>query len=445
MTIEPDITLDILIALFRSNKVTRILAKPLAPNDNSKNQPYFGGDFQVLNILPVGEIRPEVSGSGRTVLKAPLSFGWLQNNGFVNAAPFAQLILYPQYPEVRFSGFLRNATSAPSSIMSSRAEGRILFLGTTADGRIIGWAALPDSPVAKQFCALEELEAVGVFFKVPMDIKAKNAPKQALLDTLKLIHLKGWINSYSLNADGSHNRCESNQCVGYTLEAELGVPKNGFAGPDYLGWEVKAGQVPNFGGSHMSKAVTLMTPEPTGGFYKQFKNAKPFVHKFGYPDKSGVVDRLNFGGVFRIGKRHDLTGLTLQIKGYDFVNRKIEKADGALVLLSDDGERAAEWSFAGLMRHWNTKHAQTVYVPALCRTEPARAYQYGATVRLGEGTDFLKLLGAVADGKVYYDPGIKLENASSESAKIKNRSQFRIKSGDIDSLYHSMKIVDLLA
>jgi len=48
----------------------------------------------------------------------------------------------------------------------------------------------------------------------------------------------------------------------------------------------------------------------------------------------------------------------------------------------------------------------------------------------------------MAEGKVYYDPGIKLENAST-SPRTKQRSQFRIKSANLPALYHSMDIVDL--
>ncbi|HEY3856869.1 MAG TPA: hypothetical protein VGO67_20995 [Verrucomicrobiae bacterium] len=49
-------------------------------------------------------------------------------------------------------------------------------------------------------------------------------------------------------------------------------------------------------------------------------------------------------------------------------------------------------------------------------------------MRLAEGTDSLCLLKALASGKVYYDPGIKLERASTDSPKPKPRSQFRIAS-----------------
>ena len=70
------------------------------------------------------------------------------------------------------------------------------------------------------------------------------------------------------------------------------------------------------------------------------------------------------------------------------------------------------------------------------RNMPHLQYSYGNVIRLCEGTDFLRLLAAFADRKVYYDPGIKLENASDpKKKKTKRRSQFRVKSRDIESLY----------
>ena len=67
---------------------------------------------------------------------------------------------------------------------------------------------------------------------------------------------------------------------------------------------------------------------------------------------------------------------------------------------------------------WNRKHAQAVYVPALARQEPERQYSYGPKVRLGEGTDFTRLVAALAAGADYYDPGIKLEGYSDISKLV---------------------------
>lgn len=87
----------------RHHGATRIYAKNLAPNDNSKNQVYLGGDFSALNIIPHGEIYSDdtaVAGAVRDRAKAKVNFFWVDEAGR-HHAPDAGLILYPKYPEVR--------------------------------------------------------------------------------------------------------------------------------------------------------------------------------------------------------------------------------------------------------------------------------------------------------------------------------------------------------
>jgi hypothetical protein len=187
-----------------------------------------------------------------------------------------------------------------------------------------------------------------------------------------------------------------------------------------------------------------MTPEPTGGFYKS-AGVEAFIRKFGYPDMTGQAgreDRLNFGGVHRVGGYHERTGLGIVLQGFDTKSGKIKDATGGITLMNMNGEEAAIWHYADIMKHWNRKHAQAVYIPSLSSKVPELSYCYGNLIRLGLGTDFLLYLKALSSGKVYYDPGIKLENAST-TPRTKRRSQFRIKSADLPTLYHEMKTVDL--
>lgn len=434
----PDITLEQLRQRMAANGVKQILVKELAPNDNSKNQPYLGGSLEAANILPItGEVRAEVTEKGNESLKASLPFYWLQPDGSVARAPGAQIILYPQYPEVRLSSFLKGAVNAPSELMNTRQPGRILFLGITTDSRIIAWATGPASALARGFRALWGLEQLGVFQVLPVESAEARTAKERLLAELRRIHLLGWVDSKALKSDGTIVPCRASQCVGYTLEAELGVARNGRSEPDFLGWEVKASEVNAFDRPPPAKAITLMTPEPTGGFYRS-DGVEAFIRKYGYPDKLGREDRMNFGGVFRAGQRHEGTGLTLTLSGYDSTTEKITNATGSLALIDDAGNAAAEWSFAHLMAIWNRKHAQAVYVPALVRQEPERQYSYGDRVRLAEGTDFTRLIKGIAAGAVYYDPGIKLEGVSTEAPETKQRSQFRVKSSELRQLYAAL-------
>jgi hypothetical protein len=120
--------------LFVQAGAQRLYAKPLSENDNSKNQVYFGPGFQALNLFPNNGILPD-SSSRNPIFKARLHFGWLLPNGMIAEAPNAKLILYPQYPEVRFSGFLQGCPAPPSALMQGRRAGRILFLGVRDDGQ----------------------------------------------------------------------------------------------------------------------------------------------------------------------------------------------------------------------------------------------------------------------------------------------------------------------
>jgi hypothetical protein len=287
----------------------RLLAKQLSPNDNSKNQIYLGGDFSVMNVIPAGDPVAATSGTHKTpIFKSSLDFAWLDDEGRAFAAPNAQLILYPQYPEVRMSGFLLGAKWAPSELLTVREPGRVLLLGVAETGRVLGYAANSDSALARELTSIAGLPELGVF----LDLGAPNSSRVGdsqvqLLAALCAISRKGWIDAWQLGRDGQRLPCTGPRCVGVTLESELGITPNGRAEPDFLGWEVKALTVSNLDRPKPA-AVTLMTPEPTGGDYVE-RGVEYFISHYGYPDKRGREHRHNFGGVHRAGRRHQTTGL----------------------------------------------------------------------------------------------------------------------------------------
>ncbi len=186
----------------------------------------------------------------------------------------------------------------------------------------------------------------------------------------------------------------------------------------------------------------MMTPEPTGGFYRDH-GVEAFVRRYGYADRNGVADRLNFGGVHRCNVVHPLTGLTLKLCGFDASTGRISDPEGGIALVDSAGSVAALWPFVGLLSHWNKKHNRAVFVPSKHRTSPSNEYRYGSHVRLGIGTDPLKLLKALELGRIYYDPGIKVEDASSVRPTTKRRSQFRVTLRHLDSLYDKLDLVKL--
>ncbi|GMU86906.1 MAG: hypothetical protein AMXMBFR48_21470 [Ignavibacteriales bacterium] len=431
--------LENLLSLFRDNGCTKVYVKELSPNDNSKNQVYLGGSYDVLNILPFNEIKAEEIGDWkRERFKATLDFSWITDDGELANAPFAQLILYPKYPEVRFSGFLRECKNAPSKIMSGREEGRLLFLGVADGGKILGKAVLPGSDVAKEFANYSSKEETGVFKVIYTERIEDHRAK--LLTELKRITSLGWIDSKRLDRTGGVLPCNSSNCGGYTLEAELGITPNGYSEPDYLGWEIKQFGVKNLNKTS-SAVITLMTPEPDSGYYHE-NGASDFVRKYGYSDLRGRVDRLNFGGIFKAGITNNRTGLKLEISGFDKSEKRITSTAGKIVLLDNLENEAAAWTFSSVISHWKRKHTNACYIPSLLRQNGSRKYKYGNNILLGLGTDFVLFLTQLSLGNIYYDPGIKIENAST-TPKTKQRSQFRIKSRYISELYRKSEKIAL--
>ena len=434
-----------LLSLMRQHGAERIYAKRLAPNDNSKNQVYLGGGFGALNIIPHGEIvidTREMAGSKQDRPKAKVKFFWLDEDGR-HPAPDAQLILYPDYPEVRMSGFLKGCKAAPSAIMTVRDPGRVLFMGMTATGDVLGYATSADNPIAAEVNA-REWQSVGVFLELPSDPDQKVSPKAILLSELRRVYEQQWIASQRLARDGQKMQYAAPNAGGYTLEAELGIIPNGIAEPDFMGWEVKQYGVGDFISYRAKTPVTLMTPEPNGGIYKD-DGVAPFLRRYGYADKNGKPDRLNFGGIYTCQKGlHPDTGLRMTIAGFDADKGIITDLSGGIRLVDGAGEVAASWSFTGMMEHWNRKHAQAAYVPTLFRTPPPE-YSFGSRILLCEQTDFILFLKGFASGAVYYDPAVKLERASEAKPVLKRRSQFRVRHGDLKKMYHHSELVDLLS
>ena len=98
-----------------------------------------------MNILPISEIATEAAGDWKKErFKASLKFSWLDDEGVTHFAPNSQLILYPKYPEVRFSGFLKGCVKAPSNLMTQRLSGRLLFFSVTKEGVVLGYVTAPN-------------------------------------------------------------------------------------------------------------------------------------------------------------------------------------------------------------------------------------------------------------------------------------------------------------
>jgi hypothetical protein len=500
------LSLERLISIYQDHNVDRVIFKLLSPNDNSKNQPYLAGHFTDIGFIPTKDLIASPSTSKKTrdpkrqvKFTADLDYRWLDADGTPYIAPTAKLIYYPQFPEVRLSGFLQGCPIDMGGWMDpakkGRAERRVLFLGLRDDGAIFAYLATPDSRLAREIHDSESEVLSGVLRELPYhrtshsaapiehdvdehiahyqtedmfaqfettavdhavheriaDYKVEDMPtrpdgtvdrsRHLLLSELRRIHSAGPIPGKKLSSLGVAESYRARNGGGYTLEAELGVVPNGIAEPDFHGWEIKQFGVKQF---HLvdSKALTIMTPEPDGGFYKS-EGVKPFMHQYGY-DNAKIADRRDFTGRHLYERTCDKTGLTLVMPGFDASVGKMADAAGCVGLLDEKDNLAASWSFAKLLGHWKKKHAKAAYVPSVASdsADGMRSYHFGKVVRLYEGTTIDRLLSGIMQRKVYYDPGIKMEQVSSK-ALVKKRSQFRIKSKELDSLYDRLDLVDV--
>lgn len=431
-----------LLKLFAENNCETVLVKRLVRNNNSKQQIYVAqGDTRILNIFPLEDFKSVLKPNAKKeTFHAGCEFYWIDDEGHKFLAPNAKFILYPKYPEVRFSGFIQGCENAPSEILNNPTEGRLLFFAITKSGEILGYATEADTEITKEFSNLTNVPTVGILYSLAIENKKIILDtKPQLLEKLKEIYIKGWIDSKQLKPGFVIAPCNESRCGGLTLEAELGIIQNGKSEPDYLGWEIKQFGVKKL---HLinSSRITLMTPEPDGGLYKD-KGGIDFVKTYGYKSKSDS-ERMDFTGYHKCKILQKKSGLTLNIEGFDFFTNTITDANGGIYLLDKNNNVAASWSFSKMLTHWNKKHAKASYVPSLLNKVPNRQYRYSNNIILAEGTDFSYFINNIASGKIFYDPGIHIDNIS-KKATLKPRSQFRISSRFITNLYSNIELVDL--
>lgn len=428
-------TLQELVTFFKDSGAVKILYKQLVDNDNSKQQIYFGSGFSVLTEIPYGPVKSVKKGKTAS-FQARMNFSWINTTKEISPAPHTKLILYPKYPEVRLSGFLKNCPGSPNQYMQpkpkelrgekNKPDGRVLFLGIKSDGHILAFLAGKDSDISKNIILdpPDSTPAGGIFRLIEWKKHGKTS-KDILMTKLSEIHSTGWHESCRMDSKGEFMEYTARNGGGYTLEALLGIAPNGIAAPDFMDWELKA---------FTSGRLTLMTPEPDLGFYKE-KGVQAFTLKYGH-DKTGYIKY--FTGTHKCNERNKTTALELVLSGYDPERKKITDVEGGILLLDTDGQITAGWSFARLIEHWGKKHSNVCYVHyEKDDTKKTVQYRYESPVWFGCGTDFTLFLQAMHDKKIIFDPGSHIKKQANGKTTHKARSQFRIAFKDLPCLYNS--------
>lgn len=443
-----------LAASLRGVGCTQAFLKPLALNqDNEKNQIYFGGASLLTQLMP-GDLRlrgvststsKRLSAAGSPIIEVALRFSWLWPGGPRSSAPYAKLIEYSQYPEVRFSGFLKGCARAPRALRRTEQDvfgQRVLVIGISGEecfGTVVTQkhnpalvAELLSQPVSPIHSLLRSLDLGGV---------AGGLDEAQLLNELRSLVSKEYTPRV-LDSIGAEPRASQGggQFGGWTLEALLGIPRNGDAAPDKYGFEVK---------SVSGSKVSVITSEADCGFRAEH-GVRAFVDRYGHESAKTSGKRV-FNGIHRCWAPNGQTGARLEI---DHWNRETHLPTGTgdpeVLLLDSDDAVMAGWSFDHLGQHWAKKHAGAVYVQTQSiHTDDdgkADAYVFGPRVCLGLGTNVVRLLEAISRGIVHLDPGDRIGN----DGRVKARTQWRV-NGNVSSnlparlqpLYDNWTVLDL--
>ena len=414
---------------FQDLQCSQVFIKVLAQKqDNEKNQVNLGSSLEIFSVLPgkvsVGipsqSAKKPKSSKGEAKLELKLDFYWLTNNG-VAKAPNAKLINYFQYPEIRFSGFLSECKEAPDCLRRELQEhfGQRIFMFGVAGERVYGMTLnekdngdLTPLKAAPLWLNQKLLRVLPTFRN---EVDAID-PSKLLEEISKIARVEHPSMSLKVKG-GSAVPWRGSQGAGYTLEALLGVVRNGNAAPDKYGFEIK---------STLSSPITLMTTQPDGGVRSQF-GLKEFLKLFGW---AGAKDdgSLRFNGKHSPKGSTPRSGLAMVVKNWNSALQLPQGSGEPAVQLVDKRTKvvAAEWSFQKLGSSWARKHAGAVYVEAKALNVDGGNYPshyvYGPNVYVCMGTTPLMLISAIENGLVYLDPGDRLYLDGSS----KSRTQWRM-------------------
>ncbi|KWT99565.1 hypothetical protein APQ14_14515 [Vibrio toranzoniae] len=450
------------------------LIKALPKNANDKNQIYIHSDASLLNSIFALNFRDreastsqtkKTSNPGRRIPEATFEhFSWLSTDGKLAKTKACKAIIYAQYPEARLSGFVTDDLEMPRSLSvdytkSDELLPRYLIIGATKAGEAVAMIAVnPPQEFVKEFKALENYFGSSVCKAVVIEQETGTQKLKAILrENVASQTLLGC----RFDKEGNTIPFTGTQVHGYTLERACGIKPNADKNGDIFGIELKC---------FTRKKLTLFTPEPDGGLYKE--NFNLFMTTYGY-EKEGAY-RLT--GLHRAYQENTKSLLTLKItckhaiKEKDGITGKktiLYKAgyydpeipitkqmtDMKVILEDRSGEVAASWSLERLLNCWGAKHNEVVYVPAqkLVNEEQStrdKGYKWKIDftdqVLWCNKTNAEKLFQAIDNGTVYLDPAPKYCPDSPKDNK--RRSQWRI--NDIykaaDSLYEETRLVNLV-
>ena len=448
----------------REMGVDYAILKVLPKNANDKNQIYIASDFRVLH--PTFALRFQDRGASASVTKnksepgkhipeAVFSeFSWLRADDSEVYAKSVRAIIYSQYPEARLSGFQTIENTMPRALSVEYTKEnpdsrRLLIIGRRSFGRALGiMVGRPDDQLLDEVKGLPGIYGSKVCKEISLDL----GRSLRLESDLKAV-LGSTFDGKRLDKHGSSLPFNGTQVCGYTLEHELGIRPNSDQHGDMYGIELKV---------HTTPRVTLFTPEPDFGLYRE--NFSAFMIKYGYKDKNGD---LRITGIHRANIRCAKSGLTLRVRALS-VNEESGDAEYSdydasrpftsqmnsveVVLLDDEGFVAAGWSLERILNNWTNKHDEVVYVSATktAQTDEGKIgegikhlVKFEREVTWCKKTSAAHLFNAIALGTIYLDPAPKY--CADKPSRNKRRSQWRVNNIDeaVKELYDEVRHVTI--
>jgi len=428
-------TIEDLQRLFESKSVDLVYIKKLSPKqDNDKNQIYFGSGLKSLSNLFSGDIieRSEPVSSkkksdlyGDIGLQLYLKWYWMDRNGNTARANGTKAIEYPQYPEVRLSGFLSGCPLAPQSLRrtkQSRFKTRYLCFGFTPELDTVGIVLTEvEDELARNFPDLPKYSESSLLSVLIVNDQYQSTPGDILLNLLKTKVGSEKHSGFILKPDGPVP-FNGNQSAGYTLEGLLGIVANGKSGPDILGYELK---------TTGSSNGTLITTEPDLG-EKADLEFKEYMSRYGSPGKKDS-NTIRFTGTFSLDKKP---------VGKDYILRLFRDGEkdglpGHIGLYSLDEKILVQgWSFQKLNSKWVEKHSNAVYIKYSKEKDESRndVIQFGPICWFAHGTSFNNFLEGIRAGVIYFDPADSIY----ENGQSKSRAQWRYRISQRDEVYSTI-------
>ena len=423
-------SLSALSDILRKHGVHDAIIKPLSKNHNDKNQVYSGSDFKPLT--PFFEVSFQERSAcistkkggtlkGSSIMEATFNeFHWLNRSEEEVRARNVKLIIYPQYPEARLSGFQTVDNTMPESMSVEFTKAnpdciRYLVMGRRGQGDVLALMILnPAQGLIDEIKKLPNAEKSRVWKYLALDTTSSDRLENLLSLAAKTDH-KGC----RLNTEGLAIPFNGTQVCGYTLEQACGILPNSDKNGDFEGIELKA---------HTQRKVTLFTPEPDMGDYAD--NFDQFMKTYGYQDANG---NYRLTGIHKVGTISKKSGLLMKIENYDPSRPVAAQSNIYAALLDEKNKLAAGWSLERLLNCWGAKHNEVVYVPA-SRTDATdtddirEGYKYRVSfdnkILWCRKTSVDRLFQAIHSGVIFLDPAPKLN--ISDKSQSKRRSQWRV-------------------